>query len=189
MRQFFVNLYYCLLLLALVGCGPSKSSSDPELIAEQFKALQTLIESKNFKFEAEISYPLQTAAVSQVANSFLKYTGNTGSRIRLDAGFYMRVRGDSAKATLPFIGEIRDASLRNSKNGNISFNNVHKDYSYDYTPKNASVIVEFKTTDGTESFDVLLEAFPNRFATLSVSSSKRTQIRYSGTLKPNEQVK
>ncbi|OZV68452.1 DUF4251 domain-containing protein [Winogradskyella aurantia] len=168
----------------LMGCSTTKTSMDKQDQLNKLNNISNYIENKQFRFDAEQAFPLQTAAVSDFSNKYLNYTGNNAGRIRLESGYFLRVEGDSTNAVLPFIGEYRAANYNTASNGNISFNSTVKDYSYEVDTKKNSIQLKFAASKGTESFDMFLEIFPNHFSTLYVSSSNRTQIRYTGHIKP-----
>jgi hypothetical protein len=168
----------------LWGCSTSKTATDKQYELEKLNNIISLIENEQFQFDAEEAFPLQTTAVANTTVVLLNNTGNAVGRVRLESGYFLKLEADSTNAILPFIGEYRGTKYTTANDGNISFNSLVKSYRYKVNTKKPSIVLKFKTSNGTESFDMLLEAFPNTFATLYISSSKRTQIRYSGHIKP-----
>ncbi|WP_273566909.1 DUF4251 domain-containing protein [Maribacter halichondriae] len=162
--------------ILMLHCSPSQK------LVENNAALDGLIAQKRFEIKVRTVEPLVTQAMAQVANSGMLPPGNTISRIDVTGqGHFIKVHGDSVSANLPYFGE-RQMGGGYDDNPGIKFNAI---------PKNIEIIreddknrhrIKFTINDKTETFIINTEVYPNSSALVSIRSSHRNPIRYSGTV-------
>ncbi len=173
-----------MMLGLLWSCGGTKSAESIALKNRQFEELKTLVATKSFIFNAETAYPMQTYAVMQVNNALLRNTGNSAGRISLTGnGDFIKVNGDTVKATLAYFGEVRIVTSLDPRDAGINFDG--EPYSYEVTAneKKQTVKVAFEVKESTEQFSVIMQLYPNKRVTVFITTVNRASIRYDGQLK------
>lgn len=186
MHKLFIKLRGLLLILALYSCGSAKNNEDPIIEKQNLNTLEALIVSRNFKFNAEFSFPLQTNAVTNTSSILLNNTGNAAGRILLTKGSFLKMSKGVVESSLPYTGEIRTPSYANATNSNIEINSQAENYKYDMNTKKGLITLRFKAKQSNESFDITMDIQSDGFTTVFMSSSMRTQIRYTGKLQLEE---
>jgi len=174
-----------LMALILVSCGSSKNAD-----ATTNKELNEWIADKSFEIESNFAMPTNTTAVNAVLNSNLLGPGMSSGQINLIGNpNYLRIKGDSIYADLPFFGERRMGGGYGQSDGGINIAGLAKDYKV--TTKRGMYIITFSARDkkGTEGYNFILNLSPSLTANFSVNSTQRTTIQYRGdvaALKPKE---
>jgi hypothetical protein len=149
---------------------------------EQIASFKDFIKNKSYTFLADTANPTMTNGVSAVANSGLWPTGGNISNILLQGNnSYLKVRGDSIEADLPYFGERQMGGGYDSNTG-ISFNGIPTHYKEDYNDSKNEVLITFTITEKLETYQVTLSIFPNKKATVIINSSQRFPIRYLGDI-------
>ena len=173
-RHCFVFL---LLMILSLSCKTAKSGLDDLTITE----LENKVSEKLMLFRAESALPLLSTDVMQVNSALLTRRGDSPSRIMLDGNNYLKIKGDSTEAELPFYGEIRVADYSYGKNSSIEFSDTYTDFSLSIK-KNKRLIIKLDVESQEDSYDVMLEIYPNKSANLTITGTKRTQMRYMGNV-------
>ncbi len=177
---------YILFLLGtflLLSCG---SASKVSYTQEQLTSFTNFLDAKSYRFLADTANPTMTNGVSAVANSGLWPPGGTFSNILLQgSNNYMTVKGDSIMADLPYFGE-RQMGGGYGNNTGITFKGIPSRYKEEFDVSKNEMQIVFTITDKVETYQVTLNAFPNKKATLIINSSQRFPIRYLGELKELE---
>lgn len=167
-----------LLLLTVWACGSSSKMIEPT--AESGK-LDEMIDQKSFEIVSEWAMPMMTNSINSIGNAGLFPPGSAGSRITLIGNpNYLRVFGDSVSAYLPYYGERQMGGGYNSTTTAIKFKGIPKDFEITKDGKDNSYDVSFEINDKMENYNVNLKLFRNLTGSISVNSSQRFQIRYSG---------
>lgn len=188
-----MNRWKHIMLLGMVlglfwSCGGTKSAEAIALKNRQFETLKSLVAAKSFVFNAETAYPMQTFAVMQVTNALLRNTGNAPGRISLIGnGEYIQVRGDSVQAELSYFGEVRIVSSMNPRDSGINFNGVPSTFDITENEKKQTLRLEFDIKEKIESYEVIMDLYPNKQATVFINCMNRTSIRYDGKLSAFEE--
>jgi len=130
------------------------------------------------------AYPLTTAALNNVANGILLQTGNSANRINLtDRHDYIKRKGDQVSADLSYFGERQIAAGYNTEAG-IKFNDRTTNYSQIIDTENGNIEIQFTATDEhNENYPVRISLTAAQTASINITSSHRTNIRYTGTLR------
>ncbi|WP_299128345.1 DUF4251 domain-containing protein [uncultured Winogradskyella sp.] len=152
--------------------------------SEAMEAIKSLVENGAFKFKADVMYPMQTADATRIANQLLMNTGNLGARVNLDNGYGIIFKNDSAKANLPYIGEVRiSRSYLNSSDAGMSFNSRIENPNLE---NGKQYLLKFSVNDKTENYQIIMRFFNNGTTDVSISSSHRTAVKYRGKIVPLE---
>lgn len=163
--------YGCSFLLAalLFSCAASSSVADQKM--------SPLIQSGEFSFVAERANP--TGEI----NNVLSNLPSGGSRIlNLDPGYSLDISKSELRATLPYFGRMYNASLDPSKN---SYRFTSKEFTVkNRAGKSNSTIFTISTNDQPTKITFSLEVYGSGTAYLSVDSSDRQPISYTGYVQP-----
>lgn len=158
------------------------SCSAPKKVLDENGNLSSVMAEKQFEIEINAVEPMLTQAMGQVLTSGLMMPGNSVGRIDLQgAGYYIRVKGDSVAANLPYYGERQMGGGYNDDPG-IQFNSVPKELKIEEIPDKNTYRVTFTVAETTETFQVNGTISKNESASFNIQSSHRNRIRYTGTL-------
>lgn len=172
------------------SCGGTKSTESIALKNRQFEALKTLVATKYFVFNAETAYPMQSHDVMRVTSVLLRNTGNTAGRISLlGNGDYISIKSDTVQAELAYFGEIRTAGSMNPGDSGISFNGVPSTFEITENEKKQTLRLEFNIKEKIEPYEVIMQLYPNKHASVFINCMNRTSIRYDGMLKELDETK
>ncbi|GEM_PF-6592808 len=177
------SIVYILLMTLFFSCKSTKTGIDDLSITE----LENKVSKKLMIFKAESALPLLSTATMQVNSALLTRRGDSPSRIMLSGKDNLKIVGDSAIAKLPFYGEIRVADYNYGKESSITFENAYSDFSIT-NKKGKRIILKFDVEAHDDSYDVMLEVYPNKSANLTITGTKRTQMRYMGNVTFYESV-
>ena len=171
--------YIFIVVIIMFSCSASKHVTD-----EQKRAMEMLLESRQFKIESNWAYPQITNAVQQVMNSGLLQPGSNSSGINLIGNInFLKLSNDSISSYLPFFGErTMLAGYGSNDDGVIKLEGVIKNYKSTHN-KDGSYSINFDAKDGIEGYNVFIRVFPNQKTDLLLNGSFRLPIRYSGVIK------
>ncbi|MEL4307747.1 DUF4251 domain-containing protein [Joostella sp. CR20] len=176
MKVVFKIMVICL----LVSCG---STQDPATVAKELEAVDALLKEPAFRIENQWAMPQISSSMVRLSNSGIMGPGNNLQRVDLTGNAnYLEIKGDSAKAYLPFFGERQMGGGYNTDGEAIQFDQKINDLSIEYLQNKQRYRVAFTAQNGTESFDITLFVFPNKKTSLSVNSTQRDHITYDGLL-------
>lgn len=183
MSSKYLFLLILLSSIAFSSCSTTKDSVSETEKETEIEGLKAMISKKSYSFLPELAYPMPSNATIQVNNAIFRNTENTARRIQIYGhGDYIKVSKDSIQAKLSYFGEIQMAGSINPRDNGIRFNTSATNYNVKEDTKKQSLIVTFTTKNTSESFDVTMNLFPTKRATVIVTSSKRTSIRYTGKI-------
>lgn len=183
MRRYYNITILVLALLLFWSCRSTKNDLVNNSKESQLIQLKELVASRSFKFKADTAYPMQTYDMMQVTNALLRNTGNTAGRISLMGnGDYITVKGDTVQAELAYFGERRMGFNIDPQDIGIHFEGNPSDYVVIENTKKKTLNIEFKTKSKTEQYDVIMSVYPSKSATVYISSTNRTSMRYDGEI-------
>ncbi|MEO1010973.1 MAG: DUF4251 domain-containing protein [Bacteroidota bacterium] len=170
------------LVFLMVSCA---SSSEMSGTLDQKKKLDNMVFYKSFEMIADWAQPQMTNAMNSVANSGLIPPGSAPGQISLIGNpNYLRVKGDSVSAFLPYYGERQMGGGYNTNQGaSIKFDGIPRDFKITKRKRKKGYTATFDISDNTESYKVTLSLFPNLRGNIIVNSSQRFVIRYSGSIR------
>lgn len=186
MRCYYFSI---LILFILTGC---KSGSEPtQAQAKKAKAVEKTLNHNDFEIHFDKAFPQGTIAFQQAYYSLhLLSPGSSANAIDLSGiTSYIKVKGDTISGKLPFYGE-RYFGGGYGANANIRFNAVPK--SFHRKTKEKLTEIKFTIADkkhAIESYQVFLKIFRHGRAYLSLTSTQRSTISYSGILSIKNRMK
>ncbi|MEO9501094.1 MAG: DUF4251 domain-containing protein [Nonlabens ulvanivorans] len=176
-----------LVVLTLIGCKSNLNSAEIAQQNQQLEQIAVKVKQDDFQIVMNTAYPLATNAVTNVLNGILIPNGDSANRIDLsDRDDYIELGNKSVKGELSYYGERRISSGYGNQDTGIEFNGIPTNYTQFIDYKKGLVRVEYQISNQAESFDITIEIFTNRKANINVSSSHRSNIRYTGVM---EQIK
>lgn len=170
------------ILFLLVFSLSCKSTSSPEVTAQQIKELEEIVDNKSFEFSAKWARPLANSSLNSIANAGLFPPGSNNNAIDLTGNTnYFRMVGDSVKAYFPYFGEIQlgGAGFLGSNNA-IQFEGVPENIKMEKSSKGYQIT--FNIQNKTETYQVDAKLFPNKKGNININSSHRLPISYSGNI-------
>ncbi|MGS2739903.1 DUF4251 domain-containing protein [Sinomicrobium sp. M5D2P17] len=172
--HYFTSL---LLLVMISSCGATKNNTSD---SGALTALDSLVKQKQIRIVNNWAYPMATNAMMQVG--ILLGPMNNAQRINLIGNpNYLEIKGDSVKAELPYFGERQMGGGYNPDGEGIKFDTKISDWEMNYIAKKKLYRIKFKTRKNSESFNVILEMYPNKRTMLMINSTQRNPISYEGT--------
>ncbi|WP_179019532.1 DUF4251 domain-containing protein [Winogradskyella forsetii] len=183
-----LGLLLCIGILGILWNCKSTDITDDENYTADINKLEILLEKDTYYINIDTALPFVTAATQQVANAlFLSRTGNTASRIDvMGDGHFISIQNDSVKGDLPFFGERRlSAGPYGGRNGGIAFEGLPGNYEKNLNKKKRKLEIKFTISQNgepSEHYEVNLDIFPNKNATININSNFKTNMGYSGTL-------
>ena len=179
----WLHILSILILMLLMGCA---SSSKVSYTSGQISAFRDFLNTKSYEFIASTANPVPGKGMMAVANSGLLPPGSTMSNIQLQGtSNYLRIEGDTISAFLPYYGERQSGGGYNSDAG-IVFDGIPSDYKEEYNAQKNEMRIIFTISEKSEGYRVTMNLFPNKKATVVVTSSQRFAIRYRGDIKELE---
>ena len=167
--------------IVLLGCSGSKKvqATNPDL--------DEMISAKKIEFRATAAQPFVTNALSQFSGSGLLPPGSTVGRIDLNGREnFLKIEGDSVSANLPFYGERRMGGGYNNDTG-FNFEGKLKDMKIVKEENNKSYRISFQINKQTEVLNVRFQLFRSLAATMTIVSTQRTNMGYTGTVRGLEE--
>lgn len=167
----------------MMSCGTSQ-----EVTEEQKERLEQLVQNKSFEFDAQFARPLATNSLDQLSRVGLLRPGDNRSQIDVRGSTsYLRFKGDTVSADLPYFGERQMGGGYNTDIG-INFEGVPENLKVSKNKK-GNYTFKFDIRNNSESYDVTLTIFPNLKSSVNINSSQRFSIRYDGDVMPTKNTK
>lgn len=175
-------LLHIAIFFVIVSCGTNRHFTEQENLA--YEELQDLVAARSLEIISRSASPMASAAFSRVANSNILGPGNNANRIDISSNAnYLRLKGDSIQAFLPFFGEQNFGSSYGSTHTGIEFNAVPKFYDVIHDDKKHTINLKFEIDDKyrtSDHYDVSITLFPNKQSIIRVQSTARSAIEYAG---------
>lgn len=161
MKTLFVVVFFSLNIVTSFAQEKTKNQLKEEQKAAKQKEIAILLESKDFKFEANMAYPQGSKSVDLTTNpNFLKF------------------EKDSIKSEMPFFGTAYSGVGYNSGNGGLYFKGKSQEYSLVKDKKSYSINCKVKGIN--DSYSIRLTVFFEGNASLIINSNNRSSITYRG---------
>ena len=140
-----------------------------------------MVATKNFEIVADWAFPLASNSLNSLSNAGFFPPGSSANRISLIGNAnYLRIKGDSIKAQLPYYGERRIGGGYNNNDVGIVLDGLVEDLSLSYNEKKKRYEMRFSTNEKTENYQITIHIFPKNQSYLNISSSHRNNIAYRG---------
>jgi len=149
-------------VIFLAGCSASSSTAKNEKKEAQFEQTTALIDGGTYEFTAKSANP----------------TG--GRTVQITSTYTLEVKDGIYKAYLPYYGRAYNASY--GGNGGVEFEGEPSDLSIVKDPKKLNFTVKFNIKNKDERYDCILFVGYGGSGTLTVNSSNRQSISYSGAV-------
>jgi len=145
-----------------------KKAAKAEAAQKEYENMKTLLTSEVFVFEGEW------------ANS------QGGKRINLISNpTFIKMENKIADGYLPFFGVSRGGSY--GGNGAIEFKGNVENYTLTFDDKKQKATIKFRSkSENTEIYDVIMTVFSSLSSTVSINSTNRSVMNYSGKIKKLE---
>ncbi len=175
--------FMILVITVLTSCKSKLTAVQVEERTTKLEQLATQLESQGFEITMDAAYPLSTASLNNVANDLLLQAGNSASRINLtDRNDFIKRKGDQVSADLSYFGE-RQITAGYAADAGIEFKDKTNNYEQFIDEKKGNIIIQFTARDeNNETYPVRITVLPSMFTDISITSSHRTNIRYTGKL-------
>lgn len=180
--RFRVIFLAILLGMVLSSCTSTKQA------AQSNTALEAMIQKEAFKIVVRSAEPQLTGALVQIGNSGLIPPGSNISRIDLSGqNFYISLADQNVSILLPYFGE-RQIGGGYQRDTRISYEGKVEELSIEKNDKKQRYLVRFNIIKETESFQFTINVFNNLSSTISLQSSHRRPINYSGKVFGTEEL-
>jgi len=184
MKIRYVLLSFSLAIMLLGSCGSANKIMEP---TAKSRALDEMITSKKFVFEAEWARPLPTLAMNSIMQSGLMPPGSSAAQINITgSSYYFRMEGDTVSAQLPYFGERQMGGGYGSDSG-IDFKGVPEDLKIERDENKLSYSITFNISKEIETYRCRLVLSRNQRGNLLINSSQRFTIRYEGDVSAIEE--
>ncbi len=148
----------------LIGFAQEKTKQqlkEERKLAKQ-KEVDALVNFKEFEFTGVMAYPQGGRSIDLTTNSN-----------------YLRFKKDSIHSEMPYFGRAYSGVAYGGRGG-LDFKGPIRDYSISKGKK--SYIIKAEVRDTSDSYTIILTVFFEGNASLSISSSNRSSINYSGNI-------
>jgi len=145
---------------------------------------QKIIDAQNYVFVATMAFPLNSADISKVLNSFPGSANSSGAINLTGSNYDLTVTKDSLNTYLPYYGRSYTARIGTNEGG-IKFKS--KDFTYTKTErKKGGWILNIKPKDVKDTYNsnyvLTLNVTTTGYATLIITSNNQQSITYNGYL-------
>lgn len=177
-----------LLLIAaavLLSCKSRLTTAQLQDRTNKLNQLAQDINENGFEILIKTAYPLNTAALNSVSNGILLQTGNSANRIDLSGrNDFIKRKGNQVMADLSYYGERQLTAGYLEDDGGINFKDTAVDYVQEVDSEKGVLRIRFTARDQrNEIYPVQLAIDESMNTDVNITSSHRTNIRYTGTLK------
>jgi hypothetical protein len=152
--------------LIAIGCACIMAACSTTGDSLKDDTTQTLISSKNYRFRAQFAQPLG------------------GVQVNLTSEYTLTVKKDTLDCFLPYFGRAYTATL-NPQEGGIKFTTTQ--FSYEAAVNSKGVYeITLKPLDVRDTRALNLSVLPGGQASLSVTSTNRQAISFTGVVEENK---
>jgi hypothetical protein len=174
-----ITFCLALQLFAVLGCGGTKEP----LSARAWDQMENAVTNRDFQFRAQWAEPLQTGSMNQIANAGLIPPGSNVNRIDLTGtANYLKMEGDRVEMQLPYYGE-RQINQTYGRAEGMEYEGTATDIRTIKNEKKNYYDLEFNLKNQTELLQCSLRVFSGMRTILTIYSSQRNMIRYTGEIK------
>lgn len=174
-------LYISTLLVLLVSC----KSMDTALSTAEANKTKSLVETADFEIVMNWAIPMGSNELNQL-NELLPLDSRTGRINLVGTTNYIRKQGDSLQIYLPYYGTRQMNANPTDINGAIEFEGIPENYKVTYKEGKAQSLISFKFKENQEVYNMYITIEANQRVYVSVNSTYRTSIRYTGAVRALE---
>ncbi len=161
----------------ILGCSSSSKITSEK---KENPQLANLIDKRNFEVNLDWASPMNTVSLQNVFNALMPIGSNSGRINLIGISSFLRVKGDTITADLPYYGERQMGGGYNTGDGGIKFETVPNDYEAEYNAAKDRYELSFSAKQGTENYNINMIVLPNLDSFININSSQRFSIRYEG---------
>ena len=140
-----------------------KKEQKEALEIQKFEEIQKLIESKSYEYEADWANAQGGRRISLVTNSN-----------------YIRIKGDSIFAEMPYFGVVRGGGAGYNEGGGIKIKNKIEEFSIEINEKKKKILLKFSAKGNSDNYDFIVNVFNSGSGRVNVLSSYKSPIVYDG---------
>jgi hypothetical protein len=166
MKTSILSFFLCFSMLIGFAQEKTKQQIKEEQKLIKQKEIAALVDSKEFEFVAVMAYPQGTRNIDMTTNPN-----------------FLRFKKDSIHSEMPYFGRAYGGVAYGGRGG-LDFKGLIRDYSISKGKKNYIIKAEVKDT--SDSYTIILTVFFEGNASLSINSSNRSSISYSGRIEKLE---
>ena len=164
--------FYILLLGLFINVSATAQSKKEQKQAEaekEFEELKSLIESREFEFQANWATP------------------TTGRRKNLGSNAnFLRFKKDSVSIYLPYFGSSSSGAATLTGDGGIVCNGPVDKYKMSVNEKKKRISIRFDASDKNDTFQFNMTVSKGGTTLISVNSNYRSNINYDGITKASK---
>lgn len=162
MKRTVILITVCILMNSLVF-SQSKKELKKEQEEKEYQKVLTLIEGRNFEFEADWA------------------TAQGGRRVNLISNpNFLKIKNDSAIIYLPYFGTLTSAASAMTSDGGIIFSGPVENYEMTHNDKKKKISLKFITTTKDDSYIFYVTVFREGNTLVNMNSNFRSAIKYDG---------
>lgn len=163
MKTIILSFFFSFLMLNAFSQEKTKQQIKEEQKAIKQKETDVLVASREYEFVADMAYPQGTRSVNLTTNDN-----------------FFRFEKDTIHSDMPFFGRAYSGVGYGSGDGGLKFKGIATDYSVKKSKKH--YIIKADVKDNTDSYGIVLTVYFDGGANLSINSSNRSSINYSGKI-------
>lgn len=150
-----------------------KKAAKEETAIKEYEAMKALINSESYSFVGEWA------------------TSNKGRRINLMSNpTCIKMEAKNADAFLPFFGTAHSGAGYGGTEGGIEFTGEVQNYEVSFNDKKRKATIKFKSrSKSSENYNVSITISGGSSTSVNVTSSNRSTMNYSGSIKKLEKKK
>lgn len=180
-----MKFIYLIIVVVFITSFSCKSASS-KVTDEQIKALEVLVENRDFTIESNWAHPQATAATQRVLNSGLLPAGYSSGAINLIGNSnFLTISADSITSYLPYFGERQMKVGYGGSGSAIQLKGVVENYTVS-KGKRDSYTISCVAKSKFERFTITIKLFPNLKSYITLTSATRNSISYSGEVKSSD---
>lgn len=164
MKSIFLTSLLLIGILVSADAQNSKKEEKEKLKEEQYQEIIALVISEKFEFTGRKANPQQGRQVDLTTRQN-----------------YMRIVGKNASGDLPFFGRAYSGGY-SSSDGGINFDGPMEAYDVQNNDKKRRIIIKFTVRGEGDNYSCTLTISSMSNASLSVSSTKKQVISYTGVM-------
>ncbi len=154
-----------IVLIAGVNWGYSQKLTTQERKAQKAEEIKELVESGNFRFEAQSLTPM------------------TGNKVNLTSLYYLQFEGNQVISELPYRGRAYTVEYGSTDLG-VKFDEKAEKIETEFNEKKDLYDIKIEVETQKENFQILISAGLSGYATVNILPTNRQPISYYGTIEP-----
>jgi len=171
-NKLLIALSVLLVVLNMQDVSAQKNKKQARLEKKQaeYKQVKTLVESRDFVFDAQRAFPTGVRSID--------LTTNRGTIV---------VKNDSVVGNLPFFGRSYTSSY--GGDSGIKFQGEIKEEKLEPDDKKFKIGYSFKISSGNDTYNVYMDIQSDGSASVNIQSNNRTAISYMGKIEKKNSEK